>query len=343
MRVTRLDGLRGLAIAMVMGYHEFHFQLGWVGVDLFFVLSGYLVTQILRRDRDDEVFWRPFYIKRATRILPIFFVALLVCALFYREEWHKLRFYYLFFAANFGLVPYEGSMAFGALWSLSVEEHFYFAWPPAIRTLGRHRLMQILIGILILEPILRGIVGSHVQSYWITYALTPFRLDSIAAGSLLALALEEAEPHLAVWAKYIGLVSLVLIAGLSVTHHFDHKSNSLFFNVVGYSLVSLCAASFVAWVVLSKDSWISKVLESRPLTFLGTISYGLYLFHPIIFFQFHLLALRWGLKHQSLLLPIVLPGTLFACWVSFAFFEKRMIRLGHMWANRVKERVEIPA
>jgi peptidoglycan/LPS O-acetylase OafA/YrhL len=79
------------------------------------VLSGYLVTGILRRDRTNESFWRSFYIKRATRILPAFLIALLLCFLFYREEWDQLRFSYLFIAANFGLLPYHGAKMFGLL------------------------------------------------------------------------------------------------------------------------------------------------------------------------------------------------------------------------------------
>ena len=171
MRILRIDGVRGLAVSLVIVYHGLHFSLGWIGVDLFFVLSGYLITQILRRDRESPIYWRAFYIKRAMRILPPLALCLLLCAVFYPQEWHAMKFYYLFFLANVGLIPYHGAQEFGMLWSLAVEEHFYFFWPIAVRKLERTTLIRILVAVLFLEPVLRAIVTPYTTTYWPIYAL----------------------------------------------------------------------------------------------------------------------------------------------------------------------------
>jgi peptidoglycan/LPS O-acetylase OafA/YrhL len=336
MRITRLDGLRGLAIALVIAYHELHFPLGWAGVDLFFVLSGYLVTTILRRDRDAAIFWKPFYIKRATRILPAFFIALLLCAIFFRQEWHELRWYYLFTLANFGLIPYVGAKAFGALWSLSVEEHFYLLWPLGIRNLSSRVLMGLLLGILVVEPILRAIVTPFTSNYWITYALTPLRLDGLAAGALIAIALETPRPWIAVWSKRVGIAILLVMVGLQLTHQFEHKNNVLLFNSLGYTLTAMGAASLLAFTLLHEKSWLSRVFEYRALTFLGSISYGLYLFHQFIFSRFAIIAEHYGWRHHAVLFPIGFPVALLLCWLSFHFVESKITAVGHQWAKRVK-------
>jgi peptidoglycan/LPS O-acetylase OafA/YrhL len=336
MRIARLDGLRGIAIALVIAFHALHFSFGWIGVDLFFVLSGYLVTAILRRDRGNDIYWKPFYIKRATRILPPFLVALLLCAIFYRQEWHELRYYYLFTLANFGLIPYEGGKAFGALWSLSVEEHFYLLWPLAIRRLGSRVLVPLLLCVLFIEPIARGVITPFTHTYWITYALTPFRLDGLAAGALLAITLESPPKWLASWSGRVGIAALLVITGLALTHHFNSKDNTVFFNIFGYTLTAIGSASLLAFTLLHERSWVSSVLENRVLTFLGTISYGLYLFHPFIFSRFAIVAEHYGWHHHAVLLPIALPFALVLCWLSFRFFELPMISLGHRWAKLVK-------
>jgi peptidoglycan/LPS O-acetylase OafA/YrhL len=337
MRIARLDGLRGVAIALVIAFHTLRFTYGWIGVDLFFVLSGYLVTSILRRDRNDAAFWKPFYIKRATRILPPFLIALLVCAIFCRAEWHRMWFYYTFALANFGLIPTNGGgVMFGGLWSLAVEEHFYLLWPFAIRFLSGRTLVRLLICILILEPILRGVVTPFTDKYWITYALTPFRLDGLAAGALLAILMEAPPSWLAAWSKRAGIFALLAIVAMAVTHRFNSKENTLLFNVVGYSLTAIGFASLLAYVLLRAKSWMSTLLESRALIFLGTISYGVYLFHRPIFEAFTALGDRHGWHHHAALLPVALPVALLLCWLLFRFVESRMIVLGHRWAKQVR-------
>jgi peptidoglycan/LPS O-acetylase OafA/YrhL len=121
-RIGRLDGIRAVAIALVFLHHAEFVALGWTGVSLFFVLSGLLITGILRRSRCDPAFWGPFYIKRATRILPPLVIVFAGAAIFCTIPWRKVGLYHLFFLSNLSQALYRGqSGALDVLWSLSVD------------------------------------------------------------------------------------------------------------------------------------------------------------------------------------------------------------------------------
>jgi peptidoglycan/LPS O-acetylase OafA/YrhL len=212
-RITQLDGIRGIAIILVFAAHSISFESGWIGVDIFFVLSGYLITGILRRDRNNERgFWAGFYIKRATRILPPLALCFAGTALLFTIDWHRLWYYYVFFAANIGETLYRGqSETLGVLWSLAVEEHFYLLWPLAVRFLTRKHLIWVLTAIVTGEPIFRAASTPWMTSFWPIYFLTPFRLDGLAAGSLLAIMLERDRTR-----KWIALQSRRSLYGSSL-------------------------------------------------------------------------------------------------------------------------------
>ena len=218
--------MRTVAIALVFALHTGFFNLGWIGVNLFFVLSGLLITGILRTGREGASFWAPFYIKRATRILPPLILVVIAAAIFCDIEWQKIGIFEVFFLAN--VVPVffpQADRALGVLWSLSVEEQFYLFWPLAIRFLDRRRIIQMLVVVLAVEPILRAAVTPFVSSYHPIFYLTPFQLDGLAAGSLLALLLED-EGHTAQlknWSGQTTLISLVLLAGLSFVPFLTEK------------------------------------------------------------------------------------------------------------------------
>ena len=193
MRIARLDGIRSLAVLLVILLHHHLLALGWAGVDLFFVLSGLLITGILRRERMAPHYWRSFYYKRATRILPPLCILVPLSYLLTKRATFPSALGYLLFAANIQDVGSHSIPLLGGLWSLSVEEHFYLIWPFAVYALSRRTLMRLLTALLLVEPMLRG-----VATHWFTgpgpiYVLTPFRLDGLAIGSLLALMLESEE------------------------------------------------------------------------------------------------------------------------------------------------------
>jgi peptidoglycan/LPS O-acetylase OafA/YrhL len=287
--VDSLDGIRGVAILMVISMHAGWFGNGWIGVDLFFVLSGFLITGILRKTRIEPFYWQRFYIKRATRILPPLLLGIAVAAL----SWPR--------ASLIGATGYALSLGnvvdmtrfaiypIGHLWSLSVEEHYYLFWPVAVLWLQRRQLQWLLGTIVMVVPLGRLVFTyllPHHEPYAI-YLLTPFRIDGIALGSLLALLLEQRlwQERLAKWSGAGVLLGSSVFLGFWValgrTHFYPYGYNPIF-NSIGYSLVAVIAFFVVAYAYLLPDVVATRILRTRFLTNLGVISYGLYVYGWII-------------------------------------------------------------
>jgi len=330
-RIERLDGIRAVAIVLVFLIHVNIGRFGWQGVPLFFVLSGFLITTILRRGRTKESFWRPFYVKRATRILPPLLIAFLLAFLFSTVAWRQVGVYEVLFLANVAaLLHQDGTASLTVLWSLAVEEQFYLFWPFAIRYLSRRRLIQILAGVLIAEPIIRAIVSPFCKTSWPIYYLTPFQLDGLAAGSLLALLVEDdgTTEVLRKWSgRIFGLIAATF-AALSLTSGFHRDANTVLFNSLGYWLVYLGAAFLIAHVLLRPSSPISRMLEWKPAVFLGTISYGFYLFHPVGISLMERLGRSMNFVHYRTLSPLAFVGIAGFSWLSFRFYEQPFIAWG---------------
>jgi peptidoglycan/LPS O-acetylase OafA/YrhL len=330
-RILRLDGVRALAILMVFMTHTGFMGIGWVGVDLFFVLSGYLITGILRRQRTERHFWSTFYAKRAARILPPLMFAFIGAALFASVAWKTVAAYEFLFLANFGEVLHPGaSKTLAVLWSLAIEEQFYLLWPFAIRFLTRTTLLRLLMVLLILSPILRAVATPFTHSYGPTYYLTIFRLDGLAAGSLLALLGENAATfeRVKVWSGKVLGSGLIVFALLSLLPGFHRDANSVQFNSVAYSLIALCSVSLVGFLLTHPVSKFSKAFEFGPVVFLGAISYGVYLFHPLFLLLTDTLCLRYGIKHFKELAPLAFVLTLAFSWASFRWWETPIIAWG---------------
>jgi len=339
-RIDRLDGIRALAIILVFLIHINIGRFGWQGVSLFFVLSGFLITSILRRSRTNYSFWRPFYIKRATRILPPLLIAFLVAFLFSTIAWRQVGLYELFFLANFAAwIHPQGTGSLTVLWSLAVEEQFYLFWPFAVRYLDRRRLIQLSTGVLIAEPILRAIVSPFCQTSWPIYYLTPFQLDGLAAGSLLAVLVEDATTAetLTKWSgKVFALIAATFLA-LSLTRGFHRDANTVLFNSLGYWLVYLGAAFLIAYVLLRPSTPISRILEWKPAVFLGSISYGFYLFHPVGITLMEKLGVSLKFVHYRTLSPLAFVGVAAFSWLSFRYYEKLFIAWGKKVAARLQK------
>lgn len=337
MRIGQLDGIRAIAILMVIAEHGFSMKMGWAGVDLFFVLSGLLITRILRSGRHEEGYWVSFYVKRATRLLPALVLFWGLSAAIYRltlrEMWP-----YIFFGANFA-TAFNGHAVgpLGPLWSLSVEEHFYLVWPLLVFFVGRKGLMRVLVIALMVEPVARGIATLYVHSCWTVYYLTPFRLDGLAAGSLLALLLENDKARAKV-ASLAGpalcISSASLIAGMALFHSFTRPANSVSFNSIGYSLVTLVAASFVSYVLLHGSVPITRLLSWRPLTGIGVISYGVYLYHLVVLSLVQRIPMFKGNYNTAVVAAFAI--LLIYCWASFRYFESPWIRIGRKWLSSRK-------
>jgi len=338
-RVARLDGIRALAIVLVFATHAQMLQLGWVGVQLFFVLSGLFITGILRRSREDASYWPPFYIRRATRILPPLVIAFAGAVLFCSIPWGKVGLLEVFFMANVAETLHRGQTGtLGVLWSLAVEEQFYFAWPFAVRFLNRKHLFWLLVGILAGEPLLRAAATPFCSSFWPIFFLTPFQLDGLAAGSLLALLFEDAyaAAHVKRWSGWLFGVCVVMFAALSFAPAFHREVNSMLFNSIGYTLINLGSCGLVAFVFCHENSAISRVLGTPAAAFIGAISYGMYLIHPIVLqlVDHAGIALHW--RHNRTLAPLTFLVVVGLSWLSFRYYEQPLIAWGRRKARALQ-------
>ena len=280
-RIERLDGLRALAITLVVGHHYGHLgswpsRIGYSGVDLFFVLSGFLITGILRKTRTIDNYWSRFYIRRVARILPplALLIALDIVSTKHIQPLTLLG--YCLFAGNIVQVINHGVSVLSPLWSLAVEEQFYLLWPVAVLFFNRRTLLVAFTAVLIAEPVVRALASPHFATYLPIYYLTPFRLDSLAAGSLLALLTEKGEFPGQRWCGLAALAISPLFPFCSVE---IRNTNSLIFNALAYSFLAVVYFLLVAWVLTLRRGFFYKALSSKPLTALGKISYGVYLFH----------------------------------------------------------------
>lgn len=292
--IPELQGLRGLAVLAVVLYHC-HARLegtwlygpllwGWAGVNLFFALSGFLITSILLEARGKPHYFRNFYARRALRIWPVYFLLLIVCYAvpdwFLGDTWaHQTRWQtlvaYTFFLQNLRHTVLPGTL--GPTWSLAIEEQYYFVWAPVVRFCrGRLNwlLPVILAAMVVASPIFRL---SH--AHWLNTTHTLIHLDGIAFGSLVAVALHHLKISRRIW-LWIGLAAAV--TGFVAT-------GTIF---AGTSFLDTGLALGFAGVVLATVAGtgarnpLSLVLRRGPLPFYGQISYGMYMTHILVFVYF---------------------------------------------------------
>jgi peptidoglycan/LPS O-acetylase OafA/YrhL len=332
MRIQSLDGLRGIAILSVLLIHHGLFNNGWMGVDLFFVLSGFLITQILRKEKGEPFYWKRFYVKRATRILPPLVLTVALGYLFTPKA-HLLAAvaYLLSFSGFIELSPYH-ILPLGPLWSLAVEEHFYILWPFAVRYLPRKYLLVVLSVVIATVPLLRMFFSHPMPMAQLTpiYFLTPFRIDEMSFGCLLAILVESGSTAAALtrWSKWLFLLSTVTYIGIwSYFHHvlYFPGAHTKFFDSTGYTLVAVICFFAVAHVRLNRDSWASRTLSFAPLAFVGRISYGIYLYHLLV-----KTLVMWTTHGTSERMALIgdFPLVLFFSWLSFKYYESPIIEWG---------------
>jgi peptidoglycan/LPS O-acetylase OafA/YrhL len=338
-----LDGLRTVSVCIVLAFHHGLFPAGWVGVDIFFVLSGFLITGILRNSAHKPSYLRTFYIKRTTRIVPPVIILLVSVFLIVRTfSWAYIA--YLLFAGNIVELTRASIWLLSPLWSLAIEEHFYLAWPFAVRRLSGMSLIRVGFAVLLAEPLLRCLCTialrhtSTPQLHWNTpsFLLTPFRLDGLVAGALLSLLLERASREGATQASIFHrlrhqllAISLSLFALFLATEalvpSFRRTTDNLAFNSIAYTLTAIASALLIAHLVLNPGSIFTSLLAARPMVLVGRISYGVYLFQlPVKACVLRLLP------HSSDFLRffIDVPITLIVAAISFLLCESPMIRLG---------------
>ncbi len=344
MRFVQLDGIRALALLMVFLLHHSLLKSGWAGVDIFFVLSGFLITGVLRRERDDLAFWRTFYTKRAARLLPpllILFPAVLVM----HRHFAAGSLGYLLFGGNILQLTRYRIAELSPLWSLAIEEHFYFVWPFLIRYLRRETVLRVCIAIVAVSPVARA-VGTLICRHWWgaqtgwdnpIFLLTPFRIDGLAAGSALALLVEgDRRPRVLAswsWVGSAAATTLFLTAEL-VDKTFRRTTDNLLFNSIGYSLVVAASFFLLGHVVLNPRSLMARCLSVRPMVSIGAISYGFYLYQEGVMSFVRSMAGR-DVSLRTLCVPDFI-ATALAATLSFYAVEKPITRWAKALVGRVR-------
>jgi peptidoglycan/LPS O-acetylase OafA/YrhL len=322
-----LDGLRACAALMVMVFHfsqAFHgppaLILGQTGVDLFFALSGFLITTILLQSpHGDRHELRNFYIRRTLRIFPLYYMALgLFCILFGGvSSWYWVYLQNIAVALHW---PQSGPSHF---WSLAVEEQFYLVWPFLILFWPRRWLAVTMWGVVGLSLALR-IVLVHTQVALFYFTLT--RLDGLAGGGLLAYYYSRG-----VLARYKAALAVLFAVGLTSLGDEDlltHASASV--QVLKYTSASAAYVAAIGLLICTADSVVHRVLRSRPARAIGRVSYGMYVFHPAIF---DTLAGRLGVLPILLKALVCFAAVYLVAVLSFYGYEKRFTDLKDRFAR----------
>ena len=334
--IPALDSLRGIAILSVISYHYFPdnklFSLNWSGVDLFFVLSGYLITGRLLSSLKEKNYFRKFYRNRLLRIFPLYYLVLmtfyLAILLFAKNENHVLLSYYtlhwksfFFFTDNWSFIrfglPHDAYLVH--FWSLAIEEQYYLIWPVLILLIYPAKTRIKVLGISILLVILFRIViyiRNPVESAISVYYYNTFcRVDSLLIGSVLK-ELHFRKVNISeIRVKQIAtILTVILITG--IVYAGSAGFQTIFMRTVGLTVIALLFACIIHATISSNGHLFFNILNHPGMQYFGKISFGLYIFHwPVL--------LILGTKIMNLGLTFI-PDRVFlikivAVTVSFAF------------------------
>jgi peptidoglycan/LPS O-acetylase OafA/YrhL len=335
--IPQLDGFRALACLLVLGAHLWRyppdhiitmrvFGGGWVGVDVFFVLSGFLITRILIESKDNQSYFSNFYIRRALRIFPVNYIlmGIVLFALPLFSKFPQLmqvkhdELWYLFYAANIiiGIGGWQLSLL-NITWSLAIEEQFYLIWPAMMRWFSIERMKIICISLIIMVPVFRAILYPYIGWTW-CYVATPLRTDSFAWGAMIALGGQVFFRQTAMCMLMIPVWIIVpnLILGNFMREEYWVSS-------LGYSLTAMAAAGGL-WLVLNAKKTIFSNVVLREI---GKVSYGTYLYHPLVsvvvsrFFEGKSLLGSWIFMVISTCLSLGVAE------LSFRYFESPIMSL----------------
>jgi peptidoglycan/LPS O-acetylase OafA/YrhL len=355
---------------MVFGNHYFSLPWGWTGVDVFFVLSGFLITGILFDTRDHPHRVRNFYIRRTLRIFPLYYGVMLLLVVVYpifRWQWTWAWLLWPAYLGNFcrGIHPYPAvrsalqSLAdfqplsrthpafllrLGHFWSLCVEEQFYLIWPWVVFLVrDRRKLIYVCLACVVACPLMR-VAGSHFFPQWmldqeVLYRWTPFRVDALLLGGLVALIRRGPSPRRLLIAARVGFAVLAAatMLWLALNPAARHGSEGYVYPpwhfTWGLTFVDVLSACVIV-MALETGSITFQIFNLRPLRWLGRISYGAYVFHDIFHNQVIWLVVHLHLPHARAAIRLAaFLLTLLLSWASFRWFEAPFIRIKERWTR----------
>jgi peptidoglycan/LPS O-acetylase OafA/YrhL len=381
-RVPALDGLRGLAVLCVMLFHfgtysfqpdtyavkkliAFFFSNLWSGVDIFFVLSGFLITGILLREKNEPGYFFRFYMRRSLRIFPLYYAALFVIFVILPalhlpaldnpgiHRVQEAQAWMWAYSQDLAITYYNDDffdptpLWVGHFWSLGVEEHFYLVWPLIVYLCTRRGLIVTGAVLIVASPIVRWVMMHIDMDPAAVYTFTLSRMDEFAIGGLLALFAREREPaRLMYWARWAaGATILYLLAcAIALKRAFYWSFPEVL--GFGFSFLALGSAALIVFAISPQQTAIKSGLKLGWLCFLGKYSYGAYVLHvplqPTFMYLFgperiKTLATSLGSTVAEL---IGLLGFICIATVSTMLLAMIVYRLIEMPFNRLKRHYE---
>jgi peptidoglycan/LPS O-acetylase OafA/YrhL len=363
-RIPSVDGLRGIAILLVLLLHFTIYgvdkpvggvaaliyrtlQIGWIGVDLFFVLSGFLITGILYRTKGRQQYFSRFYLRRTLRIFPLYFGVLLIATgvlprIFADNVrfngWADQGIWYWTYTANvmvarhgWNAAPVQGLDHF---WSLAIEEQFYLVWPLCVFLLDRRRLL-LLCGLTIVGSFFLRAAIHALGNPLAAYVLTPARLDALAVGAVVAL-LAADQGGLSRQRKLacrIVIPCALLFAAMAV-YRLTTNPDDLMIQTFGYSVIAIMFGAALVIALTSGRTDVARWVSVRPLRLLGRYSYGLYVFHHPVLFVLPPASVALALQTLGISLlarPVAIALVAALCFVmaatSWHLFEQPILNL----------------
>jgi len=340
-KIPQLDAVRGIAILIVMIHNTLYkfpslplqrlFSYGWMGVDLFFVLSGFLITGILADTKQSEHYFKNFYARRCLRIWPLYYSLLFfmfVVVPFVRPSLGPIIiansspwWAYVFYLQNFFVHSTYALGPLGVTWSVAIEEQFYVVWAVVVRCCSYTQLRRIAIAVICLSPALRVYLSlHHVDLYSNVFC----RLDGLMAGGLLALVVRSNTflPSRFLKAAWLSLFIAVPLAFVTEAFHARW---------ITFSLSAMASAAFVYLSLFATQKWFRVAMTNRALVYTGTVSYGLYLLHKIPFDVEYSLHLD---RHPVLALLMGLTASYVIAILSWNLLEKPFLRLKRFFESR---------
>ena len=374
-----LDGLRAVAVLMVFCQHygaarAWIFGWGWTGVDVFFVLSGFLITGILYDSQNKQHRYRDFYARRTLRIFPLYYavwlaILLLTPVAHWQWNWrwnlwpayvgNYARFLFLHVPGDpyrFDRITFGNSaehwfgtpmhLWIGHFWSLCVEEQFYLIWPFIVYTIRRREtLVKICVAIIIVMPFFRWLLilllPQPLLRMELLYRSLPTRLDALLMGGLIALLLRSPGQHwLNTWRRRLlagagtAFVIVYLVCVKLLRLPF-YGSATNWIGIVGFTLIDAFAGALILECI-HPGSWLGWILSFKPLRWLGVVSYGFYIYHDLLHDFFGLFATRFfpSMGYTGIVIT-AMSGTTLLSTLSYQLLEKPMLKLKSRFTSQV--------
>lgn len=361
--VRSLDGVRALAIILVMAFHAGLASFGWIGVQFFFVLSGYLITNILwsekfKSGQNIATKLKKFWVRRSLRIFPLYYAYIFVIGISYLVFQFPPYFpayfpYIVSYTANFPLLEFErlGNPLFNHLWSLSIEEQFYLLFPLLMLFCSARAIKRIFLVVILLSPVVRFAVGEYYRNQGLSELTisngvnfnTLCQLDAFFIGGIITvMSLDKkiSRP----FSLFVCLLLLTITAGLTsyLTSEseysylkdlgFNHYLIGNYQHVWHYTLLNFLFASFVLCLVsplrMQAVAPLKKLMENAVLVRIGRVSYGMYLFHWLIWvYVFGKIFHPQSDAYKALLFIPYVAAVYLASEISFNLFEIHFIRM----------------